>query len=384
MSDDHAPEAAPGSTARLDARTARLAEVLRGPFDIKSFSLTGLFVFALFGIMYLTRPVLLPLVLAILLSYLLSPLVRALHRTLRLPTMLGSGLVLALLFALTVSLVARLATPAAGWLEKAPVALQTLQGKLDGLKKPMQQASEASAAIEKITTPEGGGKGGGRQPAAVVVMKSSKVSDMLFTQTPEFLAETLMMLILLYFLLAYDEMFLGKLVKILPSLADKKRALTIAREIEQSISKYLLTVTCINAGLGTVIGAALGFLGMPNPVFWGALAAVVNYVPYLGATCGIIATTLGAFLLPGISGWHALAFPAAYLVIATLEGNVVTPMILGHSLTLNPIVILVSLMFWGWMWGIAGAILAVPILAVFKIFCDHVEPLAPVGEFLST
>ena len=371
-----APAAPPPPT-----KSEQIVENVREHFNIRSFSLTGMFVFAVFGIMYLTRSILLPLVLAMLLSYLLAPIVRALRRFARIPTMLGAGLVLAALFAIVISLVVRISTPAAGWLEKAPVAMHTLQGKLDGLRKPMQKASEASAAFDKITAPEGA-KDAPEKP--VVVMKSTKLNDMIFSQTPEFLAEAVMMLILLYFLLAYDEIFLGKLIKILPSLADKKRALLIAREIEQSISKYLLTVTCINAALGAAIGTALGCLGMPNPVFWGALAAVVNFVPYLGATCGVIATTLGAFLLPGISGWHALAFPAAYLVIATLEGNFITPMILGHSLTLNPIVILLSLMFWGWMWGIAGAILAVPILATFKILCDHIEPLAPVGEFLST
>ena len=372
----------PAAVAETRAKSERLAEMLRGPFDIKSFSLSGLFVFALFYIMYLMRSVLLPLVLAVLLSYLLAPIVRALQRTLRVPPMLGSGIVLILLFTIIISLVARLATPAAGWLEKAPVGIEALQTKLSVLKEPMQKVTEASAALDKMTTPDAP-KGTQKKPD-VVTVKNSKMSELLFSQTPEFLAEALMMVILLYFLLAYDEVFLGKLIKILPSLSDKKRALIIAREIEHSISKYLLTVTCINAGLGAAIGTALGFMGMPNPVFWGALAAVVNYVPYLGATCGIIATTLGAFLLPNVTGWHALAFPAAYLVIATLEGNFITPMILGHSLTLNPIVILISLMFWGWMWGIAGAILAVPILATFKIFCDHIEPLAPVGEFLST
>jgi predicted PurR-regulated permease PerM len=191
-----------------------------------------------------------------------------------------------------------------------------------------------------------------------------------------------MMVILLYFLLAYDEIFLGKLIKVTPRLADKKRALLIAREIEHSISRYLLTVTCINIGLGLVVGTAVGFLGMPNPVLWGAMATMLNFVPYLGATIGITAITLGAVLSFDSLSW-ALMIPGAYLIIAVLEGNFITPMILGRSLTLNPIVIVLALMFWGWMWGIVGAILAVPILATFKIFCDHVDPLRPVGEFLS-
>ena len=178
-------------------------------------------------------------------------------------------------------------------------------------------------------------------------------------------------------------MFLSKLIKVIPRLEDKKRAISIARKIESSISRYLLTVTLINAGLGTAVGLAMYFLGMPNPVLWGAMAAIVNFVPYLGATVGIVAMTLAALLSFDSLGW-ALVFPATYLALAILEGNFITPVVLGHSLTLNPIVIVIALMFWGWMWGIAGAILAVPILAAFKIFCDHIEPLEPVGEFLST
>ncbi|MDP9292351.1 MAG: AI-2E family transporter, partial [Verrucomicrobiota bacterium] len=130
------------------------------------------------------------------------------------------------------------------------------------------------------------------------------------------------------------------------------------------------------------VGTAVYFLGLPNPILWGTMAAALNFVPYLGALTGIIAMTLGAVLSFDSLAW-ALVFPATYLAIATLEGNFITPFILGKSLTINPIMIFIGLMFWGWMWGIAGALLAVPILATFKIFCDHIEPLAPVGEFLS-
>ncbi|MEA3188431.1 MAG: hypothetical protein QOD99_2261, partial [Chthoniobacter sp.] len=273
---------------------------------------------------------------------------------------------------------AALAPQAGAWMQKAPYSIQRVQEKLSRLKKPMQQVSAASAQIEKMATTDADA-----QKKTVVEVKRSRLSELLVSQTPDFMAQALMMVILLYFLLAYDQVFLMKLVKVLPTLQDKKRALSIAREIETCISKYLLMVTCINLGLGTAVGLAMFFLGMPNPVLWGAMAAAVNFVPYLGATVGIVAMALAALLSFDNVGW-ALVFPATYIVIAILEGNFITPMLIGHSLTLNPIVIVISLMFWGWMWGIAGAILAVPILAAFKIFCDHIEPLAPVGEFLST
>jgi predicted PurR-regulated permease PerM len=190
------------------------------------------------------------------------------------------------------------------------------------------------------------------------------------------------MLILLYFLLAYDGIFLAKITRSIPRLTDKKRAVSIVREIEMQISRYLLTITLINIGLGLAVGLVVYLLGLKNPVLWVVLVAVLNFVPYLGALTGIICMTLAAILSFDSLG-YAMLFPASYLVLATLEGNFVTPFLLGRSLTLNPVMILIALTFWGWMWGIAGMILAVPIVASFKIFCDHMEPLAPVGEFLS-
>jgi predicted PurR-regulated permease PerM len=190
------------------------------------------------------------------------------------------------------------------------------------------------------------------------------------------------MLILLYFLLAYDGVFLAKLIKLMPTLSDKKRAVSIAHEIEGQVSRYLFTITLINCCLGVAVGTAVGFLGMPNPFMWGVMVAILNFIPYLGALTGIVLMTLAAMLsFPSAS--YALLFPAAYFILASLEGNFITPMVMGRSLTLNPVLVLLSLTFWGWMWGIVGIILAVPILAAFKIFCSHIEPMEPLAEFIS-
>ena len=208
------------------------------------------------------------------------------------------------------------------------------------------------------------------------------MSDLLYGRTPEFLISTVLLFILLYFLLAYDSVFLGKVIKLMPTLQDKRRAVSILSEIESHVSKYLLTVTLINIGLGIAVGVTVGMLGLQNPVMWGVMVAVLNFVPYLGALTGIICMTIGAVLSFDSIG-YAMVFPAAYLFIATIEGNFVTPYVMGRSLTLNPVLILLSLTFWGFMWGIAGIILAVPILAAFKIFCAHVEEMEPIAEFLS-
>jgi predicted PurR-regulated permease PerM len=201
-------------------------------------------------------------------------------------------------------------------------------------------------------------------------------------RTPEFVTSAVLLLILLYFLLAYDGVFLTKLIKILPTLSDKKRAVSIATEIEGQVSRYLFTVTAINICLGIAVGAAVGLLGLRNPIMWGVMVALLNFIPYLGALTGIVCITLGAVLSFDSFG-YALIFPAVYLTLATLEGNFITPWVMGRSLTLNPVMIILSLTFWGWMWGIVGIILAVPILAAFKIFCAHLEAMEPIAEFLS-
>jgi predicted PurR-regulated permease PerM len=193
---------------------------------------------------------------------------------------------------------------------------------------------------------------------------------------------SVLVLILLYFLLAYDGVFLAKLIKLLPTLSDKKRAVSIASEIEGHVSIYLFTITVINLCLGLAVGVTVGLLGLRNPIMWGAIVAILNFIPYLGALTGIICLTLGAVLSFDSIG-YALIFPAVYLGFATLEGNFITPWVMGRSLTLNPVMILLSLAFWGWMWGIIGVILAVPILAAFKIFCAHIKPMEPIAEFLS-
>ena len=353
-----------------------MSEVLRRPFDVRSIALTGLFVLGIFYTMYFMRAMLLPLVLALLLSYLLVPLVRVLAK-IRIPPFLGAAMVLLALVGGIVYGISRLSEPASGWIEKAPYSLQQLKQKLMPLKKPMEKVAQATGEIDKLAEPESPQT---TKPQEVVVKKGALAE--IFTQGPEFIASAVVMFILLYFLLAYDGVFLTKIIRIMPRLDDKKRAVSIMREIETQISRYLMTITTINIGLGVAVGTTVHFLGMRNPIMWGVMVAMLNFVPYLGALTGIICMTLGAVLSFDSLG-YALIIPASYLIIAILEGNFITPMVIGRSLTLNPVIILIALAFWGWMWGISGMILAVPSLATFKIFCDHIEPMAPVSEFMS-
>jgi predicted PurR-regulated permease PerM len=358
----------------VEARArSRIAELAQKPFDVRSIALTGLFIMAVFYTIYFMRSILLPIVLALLLSYLLRPIVRALAK-LKIPLPVGAALILIGLLALVGYGISTLAAPAVGWLQKAPTGLAELQHKLLPVKKSVAQVTQATGEIEKLAS--------ANAEIKTIEVKRHPITEMLFMRTPEFIASAVLSLILLYFLLVYDQTFIAKLVKLLPTLSDKKTAVGIAHDIESQISRYLFTITAINVCLGAAVGTAVGLLGLANPAMWGVMVALLNFVPYLGALTGIICMTIGAVLSFDSLG-YALIFPAVYLALGTLEGSFITPWVMGRSLTLNPVIILFSLTFWGWMWGIVGIILAVPILAAFKIFCTHIKPLEPLSEFLS-
>ena len=190
-----------------------------------------------------------------------------------------------------------------------------------------------------------------------------------------------MILFLTYFLLAVGDLFLQKLVAVLPQFKDKRTAVSIARETEAQISVYLFTTTLINIGVGVVTGIAMWLVGMPNAVLWGVVAAVLNFVPYVGAVVNMAVLLLAA-VVTFESTSRALLVPAVFLGINLIEGNLVTPMILGHRMRLNTVALFIGFVFFWYIWGIAGAILGVPIMAALKIVCDHIESLAPIGEFL--
>jgi predicted PurR-regulated permease PerM len=170
------------------------------------------------------------------------------------------------------------------------------------------------------------------------------------------------------------------MTKVLPRLREKKEAVDIIREIESQISRYLGTVVLINLCEGTAVAMAMWLVGMPNPVLWGVLAGVANFVPYLGALS--TATVLGVVgLLTFDSLGRAFLPVACYVTINFIEGNFISPMIVGKALTLNAGSVFMALMLWGFLWGIPGFLLAVPILMTVTILCSRVPALAPISEF---
>jgi predicted PurR-regulated permease PerM len=350
----------------------RLGDVL-DRVEIRSIAITGLFVLAVLYTVYFTRAILLPIVLAVLLDFLLSPVLRGLKR-LRIKEPVGAVLVILALLGALGGGIYSLAEPAQVWMARAPESLKLLQTRLRVVRRPVEQMTRTAEQVEAATEVRKSG------PPEVIV-RGPRLSDRLFGSTQLFVAGALETLVLLYFLLAVGDLFLQKLIRVLPQFKDKKVAVAIARETEASISTYLFTVALVNLTLGTVVTLIMLAIGMPNPMLWGTLAALAEFIPYLGSTALLATLTLaGLVTFPSVG--HALLVPGSYLAVNVVQANFISPVVLGRRLTLNPVAILVGLIFWWWIWGVAGAFIAVPLLATFKIFCDHIESLAPIGEFL--
>jgi predicted PurR-regulated permease PerM len=345
-----------------------------GSLRVQSLILTLIFVLLLFYTLYFAKPFLLPIVLAILLSLLLGPVVRALKR-IKIPEAVGAGLVILAVVATLIFGVVKLSEPASRWMAELPRTMKNVGLKLKTLREPMQKVNRAAKEVEKMTEID-------QAKNQQVEVKEESLLETIIAEVSNLLTVTVMTLILLYFLLASGDLFLRKLIKVLSTWSDKKIAVEIARQTESHISVYLSTVTIINVVLGVAVAISLKLIGVPNPVLWGILAAVTNFVPYIGAlfTAAILAL-VGVVTFESVT--QALIAPAVFLFLTSVEGYFVTPMVLGKRFTLNPVMVFTSLLFWGWLWGIPGALLAVPMLATFKIFCDHIESLAAIGEFLS-
>ncbi len=340
-------------------------------------ALKGLFVLALFYTFYFARSVILPVVLAMLLALILYPAVRVLKRC-ALPEPVGAAVVVLATLAVLAFGVYRLFEPASEWVSKMPQVISQVERKLGFVRKSVAEVSKAAERVEQLATVAP------KPPAAQNVVANQRPSliQRIMGATQALLVSAASTVVLLYFLLASGDMFLRKTVRVLDTFEDKKRAVGVARAIQSDMATYLFTITCINAGLGVVVGTALYFLGMPNPVLWGVMVALFNYVPYLGAATNLCVLTLVAFLTFDDPS-DALLVPAVYLVIEIVEGQIITPILTGRSLTLNPVVIFLAMLLWTWLWGVVGALIAVPLLMMFKIVCDHVESLQSIGEFLS-
>jgi predicted PurR-regulated permease PerM len=356
------------------SRTGRLIRSVRTTQGV----ITTLLVLGILYTLYFVAGFLVPIVAASLLYLLFSPLTRLGVRR-GIPEGVTAALILCGLLALFLLAFYALSGPVSNWMARAPQIAIELQDKLDELKKPVETAQKVQEQVEKATAVDGGGK----QPQEVVV-KGPGVLERLFESLRLVGTQLAVTFVLLFFLLASGEMMNEKLVRVSPSFRDKKRAVAIWRQVEREVSNYLFSITLINIGFGVVVGAGAGLyiVGMPNAVLWGAMAILLNYIPYLGAIIGIaILGIIGIVTYDDLS--YAALAPAVYAVANIVESQFVTLGILGRRLTMNPVIIFLSVAFWAWIWGVPGALMAVPILVVVKVLCDHIESLAGLGEALS-
>jgi predicted PurR-regulated permease PerM len=335
-----------------------------------------LLVLGIIAFLFFARPVVLPVFLACLAGMTLKPLIRWLSYCC-IPPAISAAVVLCLLAAAVGIGFFGLGRPAMTWMNQAPQHMTELRQRVQRIVPGAARFSQAAAAVDNLGATEQEQK-----QAPTVEIRTSRFPEV-FNWTGAFLVGIGEAFVLLYLMLASGDLFLQKLVHVMPTLGDKKRAVEISREIQHKISKYLFSVSLINLGLGILVSGSLYWLGVPNAAMWGAIVAVLNFIPYFGPVTGII--LLGAVgLLSFDALWKAILPSAWYLLLHILEANFITPIVLGRRFTLNPVVIFVSLIFWTWLWGVPGALLSVPILVSIKVVCDHVPALSSASELLTS
>ena len=331
------------------------------------------------GFLYFARPVALPVFVACMAGMTLKPLIGLLARC-HLPKAFSAAVVLCALVAAIVYAFFQLGGPASTWINDAPQHMTDLRQRVQKIFPRMGNFTEAADAVNDLgATPEEKKADQRKSPTVEVKVKDTRGTSSLLNWTGTLLVGIGETLVLLYLLLASGDMFIQKLVHVLPTQSDKLRAVAINREIQQNISHYLLSVSLINFGLGLVVGAGLWVMGVPNAPMWGLAVALLNYVPYFGPIVGVmLLTAVGLLAFDTLP--RELLPPGWYLLLHLLEANFVTPILLGRRFSLNPVVIFVSLMFWTWLWGVPGALLSVPILVSLKVVCDRIPRLSPLSE----
>ncbi len=317
--------------------------------------------------LWAAQEVLLPVLLAMFFALIGNPIIRALRR-LYLPTFLAALLVLLGGMAGFAALGYQLVEPAAEWVRQAPRAMDQILPRLRQVTRPMD---EASMAAENIARAASGGDG--KRPVQVV---RTQVDDPYksLTTTPRLLASVLAVVLLTLFFMVYGEQLQRKAIALLPTRQQKRLTVEIMHSIEVEVSRYVLTITVINVTVGMIFAGILYLLEVPLPeaLLWGTMAALLNFAPYVGPLIGILMMLVMGFVAFD-EVWMSLLPAGIYLVLHTLEGQIFTPIILGRRMRISPLILILALMLFGWLWGIVGLLLAVPLLVCIKIVLSRIE-----------
>jgi predicted PurR-regulated permease PerM len=370
MNDASAPDVA---VRDMLEKPVEAATPVEASARLQSGAIVGIFALLVFYFLYFASPILIPIITALLLSMLLAPFVRLLELV-HVPRALGSLIVVVAAVGGLVGVAASLRDPAQSWLTDTQ-RLSRLEERLRPITGPFQSLQHATEQLERATAPRDG-------PAIQKVeVTRPGLSGLLSTGSGHVASSITAVIGLLYFFLLSGDTFLRKLVLVTPSLKDKKRAVDIVRNIETDISFYLVMVTSINIAIGFIVMATTAVLGIPDPLLWGTLAAILSFAPYVGEFAIVILLSL-AGILTFDSFVQALVAPAIYFVLMTICWQGVVPFVVGRRMTLSPVAVFVMIIVLGWMWGVIGALVAVPVLASLKIICDRIESLRPIAEFL--
>ncbi|MFD2738927.1 AI-2E family transporter [Sulfitobacter aestuarii] len=328
---------------------------------------------ALFVTAYFAKDFVLPILLGFLLALTLSPVSRALHRA-GVPHVASAFLLVSATALVIMIIIGASAGTVALWSDEIPRMGAEIQQKLRSMADTVENVRAVTSEVEKIS--------GEASAAQEVVVKQPSLLDNAFDTITTVGATLAVTLILALFLLSSGQLFYLKLVQAFPTFEGKKRALTTVYDVEKRVSRYLLTITIINAALGFCVGVYLTLIGMPSGYVWGIAAFLLNFLPYLGGFIG--SALVGAFAVVHFDTLgYALLAPLGYQVLTGVEGQLVTPYLVGRRLAMNTVAVFLTVVFWGWLWGIAGALVAVPFLVVFKVICENFEPLKTIGIFLS-
>ena len=367
------PQLNPTNTAPiLTTATLDVAPRLTQPSRPRPRASTALMVLATLAVGYTlwaAQDLLLPVLLAMFFALVGNPIIRMLQRIL-VPRFIGALLVLVLGITGTVMLAQQLVTPAGEWVRQVPAQMRDLAPKLRNLVKPMQEANKAAENIARAA--------GGENTARPVQVVKTEVNDpyKVLTSTPRLLASVLAVVLLTFFFMVYGQSLQRNALALLPGRQQKRITVEILQSIEREMSRYVLTITIINALVGLAFAGALYFLGVPldEALLWGTMAALLNFAPYVGPLIGMLIMLLMGFVAFD-DPLYAMLPAGIYLGLHALEGQLITPIVLGKRMALSPLILILALMVFGWLWGIIGLLLAVPLLVCVKLVLSRVEGL---------
>ncbi|MBB5209632.1 AI-2E family transporter [Chiayiivirga flava] len=353
------PEPPPSTTQELSPR----------PFARSRSAIVFIAVLLALATCYVARDLIVPVLISVFLALCGNPIVARLNRML-VPRWVGSLAVVSGGLAAALFLGSMMLTPAADWLREAPSELRQHIPKLRALAKPLQDATRATESLQHIADDAP------QQPAVRVLERPGSGMLELVTGAPRALGTVLAVTILWFFFMVYAEDLLRRFVTVVPGWRRKRVTVDILRAIQLDISRYVLTVSVINTCLGIATGLALWGIGLPwqDALLWGAVCGLFNFAPYIGPLLAAVALCVVGLVQFDTIG-EALLAPGAFLFLHLIEGQIVTPLILGRRMAISPVILLLWLFLWGWMWSIAGLLLAVPMLVCFKIYCSRVESL---------